>query len=546
MTGAVSWLGSPRKIAGQDHLAVQALSARLYSQLLPGISNVTDRLRYYSFYPWLLFAFDRRAEGSERSNDAFWQFLRRAECLFALVAARHEQKLNEPPIRHGLRMVGRERLLKALRDSPDNLSLATYAARESEGRYFANPGGGFQQYYSGSLANSLGLISWGAGHIPMLTEDKGLPIAQAFEQAVNRELFLRTLSQDTVTFEDLDALAEFCPCELCRSSVERECLLDVLFCRKSFDDEFGQWRKRSLLLILSLAREQQSPIRLNELRDRFRAGAYSGALTQALPWRTAPALEKARQLWGLYHRGELLAVGVQALFWATLSQWNIENQSFSEPHEVIAQVALPLATASLGARAHERFDEAVRNRSNTGPARDQWEDEMHEVTLAERINEAARMDDRQTAVKLAIELLTVLACRAWNAENQSDFDAVVGERGNYEINLATFGKHVAKTWSALTLAELTAWIVEHWGINAHLRVALRKLRADNQDTFRVRLVESGWIAETDDGLTKPQFTAPRLRTAIQMLNDVGALDLDGDGLLSISPLGKQLLETVND
>jgi hypothetical protein len=38
---------------------VQAPCTTLYAQLLSGITNVTDRARYYSFHPWLLRHFDR-------------------------------------------------------------------------------------------------------------------------------------------------------------------------------------------------------------------------------------------------------------------------------------------------------------------------------------------------------------------------------------------------------------------------------------------------------------------------------------------------------
>ncbi len=41
-------------IEGLDHLGIQVVSVNLYGLLLPGITNVTDRARYYSFYTWVL------------------------------------------------------------------------------------------------------------------------------------------------------------------------------------------------------------------------------------------------------------------------------------------------------------------------------------------------------------------------------------------------------------------------------------------------------------------------------------------------------------
>ncbi|MBK7859639.1 MAG: hypothetical protein IPJ65_13680 [Archangiaceae bacterium] len=58
----VAWVRPPEPIRGLDHLGVQAPCIALYGQLLPGITNVTDRARYYSFHPWLLWSFEKRFE----------------------------------------------------------------------------------------------------------------------------------------------------------------------------------------------------------------------------------------------------------------------------------------------------------------------------------------------------------------------------------------------------------------------------------------------------------------------------------------------------
>ena len=55
-----AWVSPPQAIGGLDHLGTQAPCVLIYSQLLPGITNVTDRARYYSFYPWLIWSFDQR------------------------------------------------------------------------------------------------------------------------------------------------------------------------------------------------------------------------------------------------------------------------------------------------------------------------------------------------------------------------------------------------------------------------------------------------------------------------------------------------------
>ena len=83
-----AWVKPPQSIKGLDHLGVRAPCERLYAQLVPGITNVTDRARYFSFSPWLIWAVEQHT-GRLRQLP-FFQILRRADCLLTLVAARHQ------------------------------------------------------------------------------------------------------------------------------------------------------------------------------------------------------------------------------------------------------------------------------------------------------------------------------------------------------------------------------------------------------------------------------------------------------------------------
>ncbi|MBQ5947316.1 hypothetical protein KBW98_07425, partial [Massilia sp. ST3] len=80
------WVKPPMSIGGLDHLGTQAPCVLIYSQLLPGITNVTDRARYYSLYPWIVWAFDQRYPKNDHLQ--FVEFFRRADCLFTLISER--------------------------------------------------------------------------------------------------------------------------------------------------------------------------------------------------------------------------------------------------------------------------------------------------------------------------------------------------------------------------------------------------------------------------------------------------------------------------
>jgi hypothetical protein len=56
----------------------------LYQALVPGISNVTLRMRYYGLYAWLSWVYANKIGDTDPET---WRgFIRRAEALYALIA----------------------------------------------------------------------------------------------------------------------------------------------------------------------------------------------------------------------------------------------------------------------------------------------------------------------------------------------------------------------------------------------------------------------------------------------------------------------------
>src|SRR6478672_1887 len=105
MTIHTGWLSPPAAITGIDHLGTQTPCQLVYAQLVPGITNVTDRARYYSLYPWVIWSYEQRFKDTDSAH--FVQHFRRADFLLTLIAERHARALNEPDFLHGAAMAGR-------------------------------------------------------------------------------------------------------------------------------------------------------------------------------------------------------------------------------------------------------------------------------------------------------------------------------------------------------------------------------------------------------------------------------------------------------
>ena len=59
-TGIPEWTQRAEK-RGLDPLSMQTTSIALYQQLMPGIGNVTLRMRYYVLYTWLSLSYARHS-----------------------------------------------------------------------------------------------------------------------------------------------------------------------------------------------------------------------------------------------------------------------------------------------------------------------------------------------------------------------------------------------------------------------------------------------------------------------------------------------------
>jgi hypothetical protein len=529
-----AWVKPPLQIGGLDHLAVQAPCINIYSRLIPGITNVTDRARYYSFYPWLIWAFDQA--GIRAFDDEFIELFRRADCLFTLIAERHAVVQGDTYERHAAAMVGSNTFaeLAGSLDASSTIRLSDYSHRETaKQRYFKNNLGGLGQYYIGVL-RELNVLDGDSRNGIKYTRQIGQPVAKRMDAGVDRAQFMDIVRSGMVTSAQLVALESFCPCFLPTQAQELEILVDLFFVRGIFADEDALPRRRSLQAIISLATrlfESGLPV----FEATFRACTYTGHLPDGSLWTLPDRLLGNRARWALYSRNELLSVAVQGLFFALLDAYEESRLKFQTGRELVRwALSTPEVRGTLqtldGGRS---FADQVRQARDWMPDVADWRDPLHEVSLAETVVESGserRSPERREAICLAaLRILVALAARAPNdlkpygtIEFQADYFK------NYPINLRSFQRHCSTDWPALPMRDVLAWLLDHWGLELHLRVALRKLRGQSQSTFRIRPSDRGLEVIEPPA---PAHTRPRFRQSLTILKDLGLLADDGSGAL---------------
>lgn len=534
----VGWVEPPKAIRGLDHLGVQAPCIALYAQLLPGITNVTDRARYYSFYPWLIRSFEKRYP--DHTVDGFRRVLRRAECLFALIAIRHARVLGDRDAgRHGLGMVGRLSLLRIASDA-EAISLSDHAELEGANRYFKNPAGGLGQYYFGALRDLrvVDYASAGDRALPGYDKLRGSSLAEKFGAAMPEDDFFRLLDQPTIRWADLDNLADFCPCTLRNRTAERSLLLDLFLARSDVHQSPESANRRaSLALALDLV-QRCPPLEGYEPEDVFRASAYGRALPDGSPWDVESSLVRAQRGWAVYQRNELLSVALQALFAGTLVAIE-RNRSGRLPNAAMAgDVCVGLLPVEADLRG-KRVVDAVAELQKTLPLTSAWQDDGHEIQRGWKITRAGSTASSPELVAEGVQILLSLIARGLDGNPYVDFEFEPDHFDPREIHLLSFKEAWQSTWAEMTIEEWVRWLAVRWGVQRHLSVALRKLRGERRDTFRIRPLEQELrVIE----VPFPAATVPRLGKAFQILRDLDLIDLDANDWPVLTPSGLKELE----
>lgn len=522
------WLRPPNAIGGLDHLGTQGPCILIYSQLLPGITNVTDRARYYSFYPWVVWSFEKRYATGDA--DTFVEYYRRADCLFSLIAERHSRATDGDHERHGAAMVGRLQLVPAIDrlERGEELRLSNHTGADSPRRYFKNRLGGLGQYYAGTLSQ-LELMDPSSRPWIKYTVERGQPLAEAIEAATPADRFWSVVEADQVSIADLDELSPFCACSIPTCVAEQQALTDIFFDRDGAFGEFGEQRRRSLALVLHLSKCLHQAGGQDLTEAVFRAAVYAGTLPGQTTWDVPPRLSATRDAWSLYERNDLLSVSMQCVLAFALGKLAADSLASGLNTSSVEAFAASLARSKDVVTACGRIDQPsfgalCQALETSGQVSSNWEDPGHEIARAQKAISA--LDEGGSESEAISEVLTVFALlHARDSTGAKPYGALpisTEALADNPIHLGSFRDRCLQ-WREWPISAVFEDVIA-WVMNTHIRVALRKLHQAGQSTFRFRPTERG--LRIVDEVPPPAPTTPRFRQAVQILRDIGALERD--------------------
>lgn len=509
-----------KKKSGLDPLGMQNSSINLYQRLLPGVSNVTLRIRYYGLYAWLASVYARNVRDT---NPRTWQtFVRRAEAVYALAA----QTRGDEGGMAGVQWA--QRKLAAVQDTA--VDFAPHADPDGEGPpYLQQAWGAYGAAYASQLFE-IGVYAVAKEHqIPVPSPEFGEALARAFEESAG-ELALRffnVVQSGVVTREDLDEFAELTPSSIPEDSDERRLYQDLLFAAGPLQRPADLSRRQTLLLLLAGADHLQETPDVGSARWLL----YAQASQDDRAFATGnPSLDQQRLRWSVYQANDLLHYSYEALLKYCLDALE-EFPSGVALDRLIAEAVSDMSTVpeNWPATWGDFLEETIPANNANG------ESPLSERRLVETIDETSGTNQKTSAEAAwaALQLLVIVLKRA-----QEISAAVKADLAHLDPD----GFHSLVTETAflgarsdVNFTRMVARIIEERVIKRHLWVAHRKFRYQNDYTF---------LIEMDDGRVRPRaqagpvFTNPRLGPAIGFLEDLFLIDDQG-----LTPRGRALLET---
>ncbi|MBR4115112.1 MAG: hypothetical protein IKK40_03800, partial [Bacteroidales bacterium] len=244
---------------GLNQLGIRNVAEQMFATLLPGLNNVSARIRYYSFYCWLLSMFYKGKKDVDKKT--FVTYIRKSELLSALIhAANNQISAGIPGIQYAQDNYPKENALY-------NLQLGIYNKDGSTSHtYWAMSGGVFRQYYSASLVE-LSLIASNEkdSAIYNVRKDNGFIngdcLANEFQKSVgcDGEIFLSIVNKGVVSQEELEKLVNSFKMKLFEDeSTERNLLLEMLLqCDHPTSEDRTYFRKTTIKYILQYLYESQ-------------------------------------------------------------------------------------------------------------------------------------------------------------------------------------------------------------------------------------------------------------------------------------------------
>lgn len=507
------FLGKPHySISGLDQLGLNLTSERIFDLILPGLNNVTQRIRYYSFYCWF---FDWYAsEIGNTSAKIQNTYLRRAEFLAALIAAYRDNG--------GVPGITKARAIYEESNDTIDLILGTQEGSTSEGSYWKNSRGVLGQYYISSI-KQLGILRDQGDNAGLYVRTdfehdykiSGKQLAEGFRNNISSKesLFIDCVKNNSVSKDTLKELSEVFDLTQVPESSDEEHLLWRLLTGvdkpKENDENF--LRKNTVDLLLKDVDSLETEEKYNQLSvplKIYNEGFDKEGDSTSTLW----YFFMLEQFWSVACTGCLNAV-LSIIEDKAGSSWFDETSLVNHTVDEITEI---FKSKNVDADNQLFFD----------------------GTLIEfRIDMLVELSKKEKNPYLKI-LWAICAIQKLYIDNRSNRDILLKVSQQYKIHTPSSFLNTLKDFDnkqSLVTEDFLHYFITRYVLNRHHFVALRKLNSTQNTAKFYR--EDGMIKYVSSFFY--DYSSPRIHTLYDFLSDLNVIDKKNK---SITTSGRQKLK----
>lgn len=519
------WAESSGYKGGRDPMGIQNSSVVIYTNLLPGITNVTERVRYYGFHCWVLWQYHMLAKSKENNTSEYQvNFIRRSELLIAFLMQSYDEHYgNIPGADFAGTFIDRLREEGHLQFSNGSDSGKTMTDNDGNQRsYWAFSSGAYGQYYFGVLSH-FKLVDFEKQTKFHLLEERGRSLAEAFDKSISKEnkaKFLSIVLGGKLTYEDLSQIRDFNIQNIPIGSEERKSYIELLISQDSNLKESYQ-RRDTLFSYLKFAAT-------NELKSDQWLGHYFFLNSDEVDF----SKDSASLGWLTYYAQELIHYGEEAIFYALI---NIMNEDIYHINDFLDLVQSELLT--LGISDSLILKDFIDQDTN-GP-----------LSILEELKSLIKSKDNKRIIYAGFRLkyLTYKAVVGFlkpiqDYINYNNLGTALrfnpsAKTGIRRGSILDFHHQYQRDSSKLLIDKLMETIQSV--LNDHQMIAFKKMGNSDGQVHKF-IVEHNHLYPT--GQIAPGFTSPRLNSVKEFLRDLSLLDRETN---KMTEEGEALLNTLN-
>ena len=494
-------------ITGLDPLGLQNTAISTYAHLVPGLTNLTNRIRYYGFYCWLLDYYARHIRDTNPKEQ--FAFIRKAELIMAII-----MKANLPEYTQ----VTGAQFASELIDSPpsDYYDIYNNAVQQGSNRtYWKAVSGALGQYYIGAM-NEMGLTLRNDSGNFICTSEKhhnkinGLMLANAFRENISdnsNQNYIAAIKSGKLPVGQLSELFEYFALNGIPQGTKEKQLYCAMLLQEdqpmldvNEDEQIRFNRKIILKNILQIIRDNDGVNGWQEItRLIYTNKGYLNSQTN-----------ETLQLWYYYHVNELFHFGADSVFWGMMHMLDTKYHIVHLSHyiESFAAEILQFFTEEFQVSPDQQLLDVIDLIA------------INEKTIDKEIVARLRRGDYKTTAGLGLALM--LSVYKNNNENGealhilAETHGVVRDGNAYELfkQIEYFKGNLSDFVKDLLLRNF---------IYRHQYVAFRKTGNGTQTTLKF-VLEENYIRHIES--FAPKFTSPRLTAFLNVLNDLNLITGD--------------------